>query len=111
MERQTRSADQMVKLVLENPSRLESLRADPLPELEKLRAEAVEGVPGYASDKLVYRIAVGVLGALALTAAVCSVILVLSGKTTPEVLVSLGSAAVGALVGLFAPSPTGGGGQ
>lgn len=107
MEVQTRSADQMVKMVMENPARLESLKANPLPELEKLRAEAVKAAPVYTSDKLLYRIAVVVLGSLALIAAVGSVLLVLEGKDTPEVLVALGSAAVGALVGLFAPAPTG----
>jgi hypothetical protein len=49
-----------------------------------------------------------VLGALALIAAIGSIVLVSLGNDTPEVLVALGSAAVGALVGLFAPSPTGG---
>lgn len=108
MEMQTRSADQLVKLVIEDPVRLEALKANPLPELEKLRAEAVKIVPpAYVGDKLLYRIAIVVLGLLALIAAVGSVILVLGGKTTPEVLIALGSAAVGALVGLFAPSPTG----
>jgi len=48
----------------------------------------------------------GVLGALALITAIGSVALVALGKTTPEALVSRDSAAVGALVGLFAPSPT-----
>lgn len=107
METQTRSADQLVKMVLEDPARLEALKANPLPELEKLRADAVKAVPGYTGDTLLYRIAIAVLGLLALIAAVGSVILIIGGKTTPEVLVALGSAAVGALVGLFAPSPTG----
>lgn len=108
MEEQIRSADQMLKMVIQDPARLAALKADPLPELEKLRADAVKAVPPvYLGDKLLYQIAIVVLGSLALIAAVGSVILVLRGKTTPEVLVALGSAAVGALVGLFAPSPTG----
>lgn len=108
MEEQIRSADQMLKMVIMDPARLEALKADPLPELEKLRAEAVKAVPpAYIGDILLYRIAVIVLSLLTIIAAVGSVILVLEGKTTPEVLVALGSAAVGALVGLFAPSPTG----
>ena len=107
MEEQIRSADQMLKIVVKDPTRLAALKADPLPELEKLRAEAVNEVPVYFRDKWLYRIAIIVLGSLAILAAVGSIILVLGGKTTPEVLVALGSAAVGALVGLFAPSPTG----
>ena len=107
MEEQMRSADQMLKMVVDSPARLDLLKANPLPELQKLRDEAVKKVPAYFGDKLLYRIAVIVLGSLALIAAVGSVVLVLGDKTTPEVLVALGSAAVGALVGLFAPSPAG----
>lgn len=108
MEVQTRSADEMVKMVMADPERLEALKVNPLPELEKLRNEAVKAIPpAYIGDKLLYRIAIVVLGSLALIAAVGSVILVLGDKSTPEVLVALGSAAVGALVALFAPSPTG----
>jgi hypothetical protein len=107
MEEQMRSADQMLKMVMENPARLDLLKINPLPELQKLRDEAVKEAPVYFRDKLLYRIAVLVLGALAIIAAVGSVVLVREGETTPEVLVALGSAAVGALVGLFAPSPTG----
>ena len=107
MEDKIRSADQMVRMVLEDPARLAALKADPLPELEKLRADAVNSTPpAYIGDKFLYRIAVSVLGSLALIAAVGSIVLVSQGKTTPEALVALGSAAVGALVGLFAPSPT-----
>lgn len=107
MDAQKRSADEMVSLVMKDPSRLEALKANPLPELEKLRDDAVKAAPAYTSDRLLYRIAVGVLGALTLIAAIGSIVLVSLGKTTPEVLVALGSAAAGALVGLFAPSPKG----
>lgn len=106
MEQRIRSADEMVRLAATDPKRLEALKQDPLPELQKLSAEAKEAVPPYVNDLLVYRIAVGVLGSLALIAALGSIFLVNGGKTTPEALVALGSAAVGALVGLFAPSPT-----
>lgn len=107
MEVQTRSADEMLKIVMANPARLEALKENPLPELQKLSDEAKAATPPWSGDILLYRIAVLVLGALALIAAIGSVILVIGGKDTPEVLVALGSAAVGALVGLFAPSPTG----
>ena len=101
-------SNQMLKMAKADPSRLAELRSDPLPALEKLKADAAEITqPVYMGDALLYRIAVVVLGSLAVIAAVGSLILVLGGKTTPEVLVALGSAAVGALVGLFAPSPTG----
>lgn len=102
---QMQLADQMVKMVKEDPKRLEAIRANPLPEIEKLKTDAEKVLPAYIYDELLYRIAVIVLGLLALIAAGSSVILVIRDKTTPEVLVALGSASVGALVGLFAPSP------
>lgn len=111
MKQLRRSADEMVDNVadvLADPVRLDALRANPRQELEKIRDESVKKTDeyNYPEDKVLYRIAVLVLGLLALIAAVGSIILVLSGEDTPEVLVSLGSAAVGALVGLFAKSPT-----
>jgi len=104
MAERTRVADEMVNIARANPARLNALKADPLGELEMLRDEA-EQRTAYQGDRLVYRIAVIVLGLLALIAAIGSLILVAYGKTTPEAVVALGSAAVGALVGLFAPSP------
>jgi hypothetical protein len=105
MDERARSADEMMRIVTANPQRLEALKANPLPELQKLTDEAKAATP-WSGDIVLYRIAVIVLGSLALIAAIGSIVLVMNGKTTPEVLVALGSAAVGALVGLFAPSPT-----
>jgi hypothetical protein len=107
METKKRSADEMVRIVTADPQRLDALKANPLPELQKLSDEAKVAVLPWTVDIALYRIAVGVLGALALLAAIGSIVLVIAGKTTPEVLIALGSSAVGALVGLFAPSPTG----
>jgi hypothetical protein len=107
MEEQKRSAQQMVEIVREDPERLKLLKAKGLPELQKLAKEAEKATPAYINDPWLYRIAIIVLGSLAIMAAVGSLILTVNGRTTPEVLVALGSAAVGALVGLFAPSPTG----
>jgi hypothetical protein len=104
MAEKLRSADVMVNLVKASPARLAKLMADPLPEMEKLSDEA-KVVAAFVGDKLVYRIAIGVLGTLAILAAIGSIILVSIDKTTPEALVALGAAAVGALVGIFAPSP------
>ena len=110
MKEPLRSADQVVNLVKMDPARLAALKSDPIPELEKLSAEAKEAVPpppppAYLGDVWLYRIAVSVLGSLTLIAAIGSIILVAAGRTTPEVLVALGSAAIGGLVGLFVPSP------
>ena len=110
MAEQMRSAERMVKMFAEDATLLARLKTDPdpLPLLQETATKAeAKSEPAYLGDKLLYRIAVIVLGSLALIAAVGSIGLVAAGETTPEVLVALGSAAVGALVGLFAPSPTG----
>lgn len=106
MPDKTRSADQMVRIFEENPVLLARLKSEenPIQVLEEVRKMAI-GHP-LDEDKWLYRIAVVVLGLLTLIAAIGSIVLVLSGADTPEVLVALGSAAVGALVGLFAPSPS-----
>lgn len=110
MTEQMRSADRMVKMFNDDSTLLARLQTDldPIPVLQETAAKAKrEDDRAYFGDTLLYRIAVVVLGLLALIAAVGSIGLVVADKTTPEVLVALGSAAVGALVGLFAPSPTG----
>ncbi|OPY69250.1 MAG: hypothetical protein A4E63_01853 [Syntrophorhabdus sp. PtaU1.Bin050] len=58
------------------------------------------------TDKWVYRLVVGFLGFTVLVTVVGG--LILNGKTgsaIPEGIIALGSAAVGALAGLIAPSP------
>jgi len=100
----------MVQMFSSDPALLTRLKTaeDPIGVLRDTATKAETVVDlAYRTDKRLYRIAVKVLGALALLAAVGSIVLVFVGKNTPEVLVSLGSAAVGALVGLFAPPPTG----
>ncbi len=102
------SAKNMIKMFKSDNELLERLKENPIAVLQETAPKAEEmSKPRYWSDLLLYRIAVIVLGSLALIAAVGSIVLVSNGEKTPEVLVSLGSAAVGALVGLFAPSPTG----
>lgn len=107
MEERMRVPNKMLEIVNDDPNLLAALKADPIAEMPKLMAKAEREAAVYTKDKLIYRIAVIVLGSLAIIAAVGSIILVAMGLTTPEALVSLGSAAVGALVGLFAQPPQG----
>jgi len=46
-----------------------------------------------------------VLGVAVIASVIGAIMLALAGQSTPEVLVALGSAAVGAMAGLLAPSP------
>ena len=104
---QERSANEMLKFLSE-PERLEELKADPIPVLEKARDEALSKTePAYIGDKVIYRMVVGALGLALLIAAVGGIVIVMSDRTPPDMLVALGSAAVGALAGLLAPSPGG----
>lgn len=104
-----RSASQMVEIFRGEPELLKRLKseANPFSVLEETAKKAERATALWTEDRLLYRIAVIVLSLLSLIAAVGSIVLVRAGQTTPEVLVALGSAAVGALVGLFAPPPPG----
>jgi hypothetical protein len=57
------------------------------------------------NDVWLFRIVVAVLGLTVVGSVVGAILLALSGQSTPEVLVALGSAAIGGLAGLLAPSP------
>ncbi len=56
-------------------------------------------------DDWIYRTVVVVLGLTVVATVVGSIVLAVAGQPTPEVLVALGSTAVGGLAGLLAPSP------
>lgn len=89
--------------VLRDPDYKFKFAADPEGELSKAAVESDQ--PAYKGDKTVYRIVVVALALVMLTAAVGAIIITWNAKTMPESLVALGSAAVGALAGLLAPSP------
>ncbi len=61
------------------------------------------------SDKWIYRIVVTALGLAVLGSIAGTVVLALHAVNIPEGIVAIGSAAVGALAGLLAPSPARGG--
>ena len=56
-------------------------------------------------DIWLYRIVVMALGFTVVISMVGAIVLTMSGKATPEAIVALGSAAIGGLAGLLAPSP------
>jgi hypothetical protein len=102
-----RSAREMANIFRNKPEMMARPRniPDPVPVLEELATKSEQHTAPWTMDKLLYRIAVSVLSLLALISTIRSIVLVSLGKTTLEVLVSLRSAAVGTLVGLFAPAP------
>ena len=95
------SVQELAMMVSENPELAEMIKKDPVKALESLASPL-------QTDVLLYRLVVGSLGAAVLITLIGAIVLVALGKQTPEVLVAIGSAAVGALAGLLAPSPTGG---
>ena len=56
-------------------------------------------------DVWLFRLVVLSLGLCMLASLVGAIVLAVKGTDTPEILVALGSAAVGGLAGLLAPSP------
>lgn len=81
----------------------DQLKDDPVAALSK---EVANSPPEpLRSDKWIYRIVVIFLGLTTITAAVGGIIIGSQEKDVPEVLIALGSAAVGALAGLLTPSP------
>jgi hypothetical protein len=108
-----RSADTLVSMVAIDEDLQKALKEDPVSALKKISSQAKADTPSaiYQRDKWVYRTVVVALGLVLLTAAGGAIALALAGKTMPEGLVAFGSAAVGALAGLFAPSPIQQGGQ
>ena len=57
------------------------------------------------SDVWIYRICVATLGLVVLVSLSGCILLSIQERVIPEALVALGSAAVGSLAGLLAPSP------
>ena len=100
----TVSGSQVVDYLKEKPERVEALKQNPIEELPKIISEAANETPAYIGDKFLYRMVAFALGLVILLAAIGAIVLALLGKTTPDLLVALGSGAIGALAGLFAPS-------
>ncbi len=109
MKAQVRSAEELVKRALVEPGLLDRIKADPVKELQELAAKVVQDIlpsPPLESDVWIYRIVVGALGLVVLSAVIGAIVLTAMKATAiPEILTAIGSAAVGALAGLLAPSP------
>lgn len=89
---------------------LRSVKADPaVPAQLKQQAEVLSALPpALQNDKWIYRIVVLVLGITVLATILGGLGLAYKGDVNyklPAEIVAIGSAAVGALAGLLAPSP------
>ena len=86
-----------------DPWLAEEIKRDPATAIARVSGPPLE------TDVWIYRLVVSALGLTVLLAVIGAIILTAmgddDGRKVPEVLVALGSAAVGALAGLLAPSP------
>jgi len=77
-------------------------------EFKKNPASALAAIAApLATDAWIYRIVVIALGLTVVLAVLGAVVLAALKTEPPQILIALGSAAVGALAGLLAPSPSG----
>jgi len=103
---ETRSAEELVRRVTENQQLVDEVKTDPTATLQRVANQVVRDLPpALQSDPWIYRIVVLVLGLALLSALAGAIILSAQKIPIPETLTALGSAAVGALAGLLAPSP------
>lgn len=93
-------AEALAAKVASDPALQQRVRDDPVGTLQGLAAPSP-----LQTDPWIYRIVVLALGLAVLVALVAAAILAGMGKTVPEGVIAIGSAATGALAGLLAPSP------
>jgi hypothetical protein len=98
-----RSADKLAQILIEEPGKIDSIKKDPK-QAYKLAERAVKatGLPDIPPSP-VYKIVVVALGLVAVLSVIGSITLVFVSKSTPEAVVALGSASIGALAGLLMP--------
>jgi hypothetical protein len=92
------SASELVQLIARDPALQQKIQEDPVATLASLASPQIP-------DTFIYRVVVLALGSAVLITLVGFIMLSLYLSAIPEGLVALGSAAVGALAGLLAPSP------
>lgn len=95
------SVSELAVQVAKDPALQERIKADPATTIANLAAPL-------QSDIWIYRIVVLSLGSVAILSLVFAFVLALRDKKDPDIhvlITALGSAAVGALAGLLAPSP------
>jgi len=105
-----RSAELLVNRVLSDEELLKRVQQDPKEELPRVAREVIGSFPPLPppdqGDRWLWRMVVGSLGLTVLIVVVGAIILSLKNvQDIPAILTAIGSAAVGALAGLLAPSP------
>ena len=100
MTKSIATLEQLVAALASDPALAARVKEDP--------AKTIAGlVSPLQSDVWIYRTVVGALALAILGAVTGAILLAMNGRPVPEVLLAIGSGAVGALAGLLAPSPAG----
>ena len=105
---QIRSAEEVLRRVMVEPAVCERLKEDPVKEIQELVDKVIKDIPTSPpldTDVWIYRIVAGSLGSVMLIVVIGAIYLSGIKAQTPDILTAIGSAAVGALAGLLAPSP------
>lgn len=92
------SASELAVKVAQDPNLQAQIKADPVNTIASIAAPL-------QNDVWIYRLVVSSLGLVILLAIIGAIVLTFKAQTVPDVMTALGSAAVGALAGLLAPSP------
>lgn len=101
MTTSVRTISQLRARIAREPDLRDALSSDPETTLARIDAQPVP-------DTWIYRIVVISLGLAVLSCIIGAIVLSALGKPIPELLIALGSGAIGALAGLLAPSPSSG---
>lgn len=109
---QERSVDILMSKLRDKPSYVEDIKENPIQTLQKLSEEIKLSNPVIpaSQDKFTYRIAVSVLSLVVLIVVGCVAVVFMIATINnaaepkfPDILVAIGSTALGALAGLLAP--------
>jgi hypothetical protein len=106
-EMQLKSYDDVPRL-FKDQQFLDKVQSNPrkaIKDLNKQVKKFSESKRALEQDKIVYRIVVTFLGSAIIVGIIGAIILSISSKTIPEILIAIASASVGALAGLLAPIP------
>jgi hypothetical protein len=101
-----RSAEVLRDKILSDDVLIKQLQADPSKVLKEQTREVVNGLPAaMQSDPWIWRMGILALLLGIVISAASLAILSLNDKTTPEGLLSIGTACIAAIAGLLVPSP------
>lgn len=106
MSNQIKNFDEFKDKLVKNTELQDQFKKDPVKAIEQYSQSPL------LTDKWVYRIVVLALGLTVISIIIGVIILIGIGKigedkSVPTILTAIGSAAIGALAGLLAPSPKG----